>query len=118
MAYFGILRGLERRAAERAAAAWLERVGLADRAHERPDALSKGNQQKVQLAAALVHRPAIAFLDEPFSGLDPVNQELFLDLLREMRDDGNDRGAERPPDGSSWSGWPTASSSMTGAARC
>ena len=85
VAYFGVLRGLDRRAAERAAAAWLERVGLADRAHERPDALSKGNQQKVQLAAALVHRPALAFLDEPFSGLDPVNQELFLDLLQEMR---------------------------------
>ena len=85
VAYFGVLRGLDRRAADRAAAAWLERVGLADRAQERPDALSKGNQQKVQLAAALVHRPALAFLDEPFSGLDPVNQELFLDLLREMR---------------------------------
>ncbi len=85
VAYFGVLRGLDRRAADRAAAAWLERMGLADRAHERPDALSKGNQQKVQLAAALVHRPAVAFLDEPFSGLDPVNQELFLDLLQEMR---------------------------------
>jgi ABC-2 type transport system ATP-binding protein len=88
VAYFGVLRGMDRRSADRAASAWLERVGLADRARERPDALSKGNQQKVQLAAALVHRPALAFLDEPFSGLDPVNQELFLDLLRELRDGG------------------------------
>jgi ABC-2 type transport system ATP-binding protein len=88
VAYFGVLRGMERGAANAAAAAWLERVGLADRAHERPDALSKGNQQKVQLAAALVHRPAVAILDEPFSGLDPLNQELFLGLLRELRDEG------------------------------
>jgi ABC-2 type transport system ATP-binding protein len=88
VAYFGVLRGMERGAARRAAAEWLARVGLAERAHERPDALSKGNQQKVQLAAALVHRPAVAILDEPFSGLDPLNQELFLDLLRELRDGG------------------------------
>jgi len=88
VAYFGVLRGMERTAARRAAAEWLARVGLAERAHERPDALSKGNQQKVQLAAALVHRPAVAVLDEPFSGLDPLNQELFLGLLRELRDGG------------------------------
>jgi ABC-2 type transport system ATP-binding protein len=88
VAYFGILRGMDRGAANVAAAAWLKRLGLADRAHERPDALSKGNQQKVQLAAALVHRPSVAILDEPFSGLDPLNQELFLDLLRELRNEG------------------------------
>ena len=88
VAYFGVLRGMERGAARQAAAEWLARVGLAERAHERPDALSKGNQQKVQLAAALVHRPAVAILDEPFSGLDPLNQELFLGLLRELRDGG------------------------------
>jgi ABC-2 type transport system ATP-binding protein len=88
VAYFGVLRGMERGAAQRAASEWLSRVGLAERAHERPDALSKGNQQKVQLAAALVHRPAVAVLDEPFSGLDPLNQELFLGLLRELRDGG------------------------------
>jgi ABC-2 type transport system ATP-binding protein len=88
IAYFGVLRGLDRRAAQAAAAAWLDRLGLADRAGDRPDALSKGNQQKVQLAAALVHGPRVAILDEPFSGLDPVNQELFLDILREKRREG------------------------------
>jgi ABC-2 type transport system ATP-binding protein len=88
IAYFGVLRGLDRRAAQAAATAWLERLGLADRAGDRPDALSKGNQQKVQLAAALVHGPLVAILDEPFSGLDPVNQELFLDILREKRREG------------------------------
>jgi ABC-2 type transport system ATP-binding protein len=85
LVYFGRLRGLERAAAERAATAWLERVGLRDRAGERLDALSKGNQQRVQLGAALLHRPALAVLDEPFSGLDPISQEFFLDLLRDLR---------------------------------
>lgn len=85
VAHFGILRGMPRAAAEREAAAWLARFGLAERAREKPDALSKGNQQKVQLAAALVHRPELAVLDEPFSGLDPQNQELFLEILGELR---------------------------------
>jgi ABC-2 type transport system ATP-binding protein len=88
IAYFGVLRGLPRPRAEAEAAAWLARLGLEQRAHEKPDALSKGNQQKVQLAAALVHRPRLAVLDEPFSGLDPVNQELLLEILRELRDAG------------------------------
>jgi ABC-2 type transport system ATP-binding protein len=88
IAYFGVLRGLTRRRAEAEAAAWMARLGLEQRAHEKPDALSKGNQQKVQLAAALVHRPRLAVLDEPFSGLDPVNQELLLEILRELRDAG------------------------------
>jgi ABC-2 type transport system ATP-binding protein len=88
LTFFGVLRGMERSAAAEAAGNWLERLGLRDRARERLDSLSKGNQQKVQLAAALLHRPAFAVLDEPFSGLDPVNQELFLDLIRELCRDG------------------------------
>lgn len=51
-------------------------------------ALSKGNQQKVQFVASVLHGPPLAILDEPFSGLDPVNQELFLDLIRELRASG------------------------------
>jgi ABC-2 type transport system ATP-binding protein len=66
----------------------LERFGLADRAKEKVSALSKGNQQKVQLITALIHRPRCLILDEPFSGFDPINQELTLDLLRELRADG------------------------------
>jgi ABC-2 type transport system ATP-binding protein len=85
VAFFGVLRGMPPRQAERAAAAWLERLGLADRAHEKPDALSKGNQQRVQIAAALVHDPELAVLDEPFSGLDPIHQELVIDLFEELR---------------------------------
>jgi ABC-2 type transport system ATP-binding protein len=79
LAYFGILRGIERRAAEKAAGAWLERLGLADRAADKLETLSKGNQQKIQLAAAVLHRPRFALLDEPFSGLDPLNQQLLRD---------------------------------------
>lgn len=79
---------MERRDAEKAAGAWLERLGLADRAADKLETLSKGNQQKIQLAAAILHRPHFALLDEPFSGLDPLNQQLLLDLLRELCDEG------------------------------
>lgn len=88
LAYFARLRGVPRAEAERQAEAWLERFELRDRGGERLSALSKGNQQKVQFAAAVLHRPRFAILDEPFSGLDPINQELFLALVRELRDQG------------------------------
>jgi ABC-2 type transport system ATP-binding protein len=88
LVYFGRLRGLDGREATRRAEEWLGRVGLLDRKGDRLDALSKGNQQRVQLVAALIHRPALAILDEPFSGLDPLSQEFFLDLVRDLRKDG------------------------------
>jgi ABC-2 type transport system ATP-binding protein len=88
LVYFGRLRGLERREAERRALGWLDRMGLLDRKDERVDALSKGNQQRVQLIAAVLHKPALAILDEPFTGLDPVSQEFFLDLVRELKESG------------------------------
>jgi ABC-2 type transport system ATP-binding protein len=86
--YFGVLRGMKRRAARAAAVEWLGRMGLARQAGVKLDALSKGNQQKVQFISAILHRPAFAVLDEPFSGLDPLNQEFFADLIRELRDGG------------------------------
>jgi ABC-2 type transport system ATP-binding protein len=67
---------------------WLERFGLIDRAGDRLDSLSKGNQQKVQFACAILHEPVLVVLDEPFSGLDPVNQQMFLDILDELRQAG------------------------------
>ena len=88
LVYFGVLRGMERRAARHAAEGWLERMGLADRGAEPLKALSKGNQQKVQFITAVLHRPRFAVLDEPFSGLDPINQDFFLGLIGEMRDGG------------------------------
>lgn len=85
LVYFAAIRGMDRRAAEPAAQRWLERLGLWDRRDEKLEALSKGNQQKVQFLTAILHAPRFVILDEPFSGLDPLNQELFLDLLAELR---------------------------------
>jgi ABC-2 type transport system ATP-binding protein len=88
LTFMGVIRGMPRRDARRAADEWLERMNLDDRAKEKLDALSKGNQQKVQFIASILHKPRLAVLDEPFTGLDPLNQELFLDILRELRDQG------------------------------
>ncbi len=79
------LHGLKRSAARPKIAAWLERVDLADRSTARVEELSKGMQQKVQLIGTVLHEPEILVLDEPFSGLDPINQGLFKDLLSEYR---------------------------------
>ncbi len=88
LAYFGTLRGMTHAAAVSAAADWLERLSLRERAGDLVRTLSKGNQQKVQFAAAVLHRPEFVILDEPFSGLDPINQEVFLDLVRGLRANG------------------------------
>jgi ABC-2 type transport system ATP-binding protein len=88
LVYFGQLRGLEKDDATRRALQWLERVNLLDRRNDRVDALSKGNQQRVQLIASIIHQPRLAILDEPFTGLDPLSQEFFLDLVRELRQQG------------------------------
>lgn len=83
--YFGRLHGLQRADVKRRAAAWMERLEIAQYA-DRPCAeLSKGNQQKVQVACAAVHDPEFLILDEPFSGLDPVNAEMLLRVLRELQ---------------------------------
>jgi ABC-2 type transport system ATP-binding protein len=70
--YLGRLHGLSAAAAAAAAAGWLERLGIAGRARSKVESLSHGNQQRVQLAAALVHRPEMLILDEPLAGLDPA----------------------------------------------
>ncbi len=86
--YFGILYGMSRSEARGAATSWLERFELADRSREKLEVLSKGNQQKVQFISAVLHQPRLVILDEPFSGLDPLNQELFLEIMDELRRQG------------------------------
>jgi ABC-2 type transport system ATP-binding protein len=82
--YFAELKGLERQHARRNASAWLERLEMADVKNKKVSELSKGNQQKIQLVAALVADPDIIVLDEPFSGLDPVNRRTISNLIREL----------------------------------
>ena len=82
LAYFGCLHGLSAGAAHTAASHWLERLGLAERAGAKVEELSHGNQQRVQLAAALLHEPELLVLDEPFAGLDPVAVRTLAEVLR------------------------------------
>jgi ABC-2 type transport system ATP-binding protein len=86
--YFGQLHGLSRLAARTAAAHWTEVLGVAERRADPVDKLSLGNQQRVQLAAALVHAPEVLILDEPFSGLDPVGVDALAQVLLERCRDG------------------------------
>jgi ABC-2 type transport system ATP-binding protein len=81
--YLGVLHGCSHAEARTAARAWLERLGIADREGARAEELSQGNQQRVQLAAALVHRPDVLVLDEPFAGLDPIVTDVLGEVLRE-----------------------------------
>ncbi len=81
--YFGMLKGLDAKTARDRTQLWLDRVGLPEVARKKVDELSKGMQQKVQIASTLMHEPSIIVLDEPFSGLDPVNTVLIKDLLKE-----------------------------------
>ncbi|RNM15791.1 ABC transporter ATP-binding protein [Nocardioides pocheonensis] len=82
--YLAELCGHGRRQSLRSVDEWLERLGLADRARDRVDTLSHGNQQRVQLIAALVNDPDLLVLDEPFAGLDPIALESMSGLLREV----------------------------------
>ena len=85
IAYFGQLHGLSARDIARRTDRWIERLGLQEYAMRPCAELSKGNQQKVQVACAAVHEPELLVLDEPFSGLDPVNAEMLFTILSELR---------------------------------
>ena len=84
LTYFAELKGMSRKDAVKAVDYWLERLGMMEYRNKRLDTLSKGNQQKIQLVTALAHDPDIVILDEPFSGLDPVNAMLLKDVVREQ----------------------------------
>ena len=84
LTYFAELKGLSRKAAVQSIDYWLGRLGMTEYRNKRLDTLSKGNQQKIQLITALAHDPDIVILDEPFSGLDPVNAMLLKDVVKEQ----------------------------------
>ncbi|HVT69816.1 MAG TPA: ATP-binding cassette domain-containing protein [Trebonia sp.] len=86
--YFAELHGMDGEAATKAARHWIDRLGLSGRERTRIDALSHGNQQRAQLAVALVHNPALLVLDEPFSGLDPGGIDDMSAILRERAANG------------------------------
>lgn len=84
LVYFAELKGMSTKAAVKAVDYWLDRLGMTEYRNKRLDTLSKGNQQKIQLVTALAHDPDIVILDEPFSGLDPVNAMLLKDVVKEQ----------------------------------
>ncbi|MBC8563295.1 ABC transporter ATP-binding protein [Jutongia huaianensis] len=88
MIYLAMLRGVSRKTASANAKRWLERLEVSQYQDRLLETLSKGNQQKVQLASTLVCDPEIVILDEPFSGLDPVNSQILQEVVQEMIRDG------------------------------
>jgi ABC-2 type transport system ATP-binding protein len=88
LVFYASLYGVPRRTSREAARAWLSRFRIADYAERKAETLSKGNQQKVQYIATILHEPDVLIMDEPFSGLDPVNAAQLREALLEMRDAG------------------------------
>jgi len=88
LVYFGTLRGMGKAQAAQAAQTWLKRLSVPEYANMPAEKLSKGNQQKIQLISTVIHDPELIFLDEPFSGLDPLNAQMFHELISEMAQDG------------------------------
>lgn len=84
MVYLAMLRGMNRKEANKSTEKWLEKLQVSEYTQRKLETLSKGNQQKVQLAATLVAEPDIVILDEPFSGLDPVNSQILKDVISEL----------------------------------
>ena len=84
LVYFAELKGMGAKEAVKSVDFWLDRLGMSEYRNKRLETLSKGNQQKIQLVTALAHDPDIVILDEPFSGLDPVNAKLLKDVVKEQ----------------------------------
>jgi ABC-2 type transport system ATP-binding protein len=85
LSFFAELKGMHPRDSKPRIMKWLERFDLADRAESKVKELSKGNQQKVQFISAILHEPDIMILDEPFSGLDPINQQILKDIIVDLK---------------------------------
>lgn len=86
--FMGIIRGMNKTQARKSAEEWLDKLELLKRKNDKLNTLSKGNQQKIQFISAILHNPSFAILDEPFSGFDPINQETFLMIIRQLRENG------------------------------
>jgi ABC-2 type transport system ATP-binding protein len=86
--YLGQLRGMSRTLIQEQTEKWLKRFGAEEYLNKKVESLSKGNQQKIQFIAAVLHRPELLILDEPFSGLDPVNVELLKNAVHELKKEG------------------------------
>lgn len=88
LTYFGQLKGLDAREALHRGSAWLHRMNAAGWESRKVQELSKGMQQKVQFIATILHEPSLLILDEPFSGLDPVNSDVLISVIKELKDRG------------------------------
>jgi ABC-2 type transport system ATP-binding protein len=88
LAYFGAIKGLNEKEITHNVPRWLESIGLADWADKKVEELSRGMHQKLQFAVTVVSNPELVILDEPFSGLDPLNQDLLKNIILEMRNEG------------------------------
>jgi ABC-2 type transport system ATP-binding protein len=86
--YLARLRGMDKKEAEKELEYWLKRFNVPEYKNKKVEELSKGNQQKIQLIASIIHKPKLLILDEPFSGLDPVNVELLKDAVGEIKESG------------------------------
>jgi ABC-2 type transport system ATP-binding protein len=84
LSYFGKLRGMDGKAVKKAIGYWFDRLKVSEYANSTAEQLSKGNQQKIQFITALLHDPELIVLDEPLSGLDPVNADLFKGVIYEL----------------------------------
>lgn len=84
LVYFANLKGLDKRAADKAVKMWLDKLNLMEYINSPAEKLSKGNQQKVQFITAMLHDPDLIVLDEPFSGLDPVNTEILSKIMKDL----------------------------------
>ncbi len=86
--FFAEIKGMVNQKVKKKAFEYLERFGLSDRANSKIEDLSKGNQQKIQFISTILHNPEFIILDEPFSGLDPINTDLLKDIMIEMKNEG------------------------------
>lgn len=86
--YFGELKGMDTNTARESASKWLDKIGMSEHANKKTEELSKGMAQKIQFVSAVIHDPELIVLDEPFSGLDPVNAKMLKDLVLELKGQG------------------------------